>query len=772
MRQRPAALALLSLIVIASACSRPRGLFLEQNARSHVEMLAGTIGSRPVGTPANARARAYIIDQLKLYGFEVRVQETDARRPEFGVTARVSNIIAMLPGERPEAVGVISHYDSARETPGAADDGFGVAVSLEAARSFASRERRKWSLFVLVTDAEESGLMGAAGLMTDREVTDRLRAYINLEAVGSSTPVVLFETGPGNRWLTSVWARHAPYPRGGSYALEVYRRLPNDTDFSILKRRDIPGLNFASAGDSYPYHTARDTVDRLSPRALRETGENVVSILGALQDVDVTQRSKEDGHYFDVAGITAVSYGPGAAWILAAAALALGVIAFVRITAAVIRAAGVLRWILTLLWALLALVLAPLAMVGITWALRASREFYHPWYAHPDRLFALLAVVGFAVAWAVTRLGAWLPPRAHVPRHPATAWSLALPLWIGVASLVLWTAPAAAHLWTVPLLAAGLGLSLVPAHSGAGVRLVSLAVLVVVAMLWLRDAWDLARFAVAVLGRMPFVTPAYIYAAFLTAAGIMLVPPFIGAFAPPGRLLQPSLMTAVCLVALAVAGGLAYAAPAYTHEQPLRRYVRAIQDGGALQATWEVASTEPGLDLDVGAPGGWSPTDAAPPASVPIPRFPQSFVFRTKGPSLGAAPAQFSAFTQTAVAGGIEVAATVIPSEPGVVVTFVAPPELTPSRSNLPGILRAGRWRATYVAPTPEGVVWRAGFSTTDASVFQQVRVLVNAGGFPGGDGWQRLAPWLPQDRTVWNSMSIWILPPPSPPIEPVPPLR
>ena len=66
-----------------------------------------------------SRAREYIIDQLKLFGFEVRVQETDARRPELGQTAHVVNIIASLPGARPEAIGLVAHYDSRPEAPGA-----------------------------------------------------------------------------------------------------------------------------------------------------------------------------------------------------------------------------------------------------------------------------------------------------------------------------------------------------------------------------------------------------------------------------------------------------------------------------------------------------------------------------------------------------------------------------------------------------------------------------------------------------------------------------
>jgi hypothetical protein len=47
----------------------------------------------------------------------------------------------------------------------------------------------------LVTDGEEAGLMGAAGLVTDREVMNRLRAYLNIESIGSSGTAVLFETG-------------------------------------------------------------------------------------------------------------------------------------------------------------------------------------------------------------------------------------------------------------------------------------------------------------------------------------------------------------------------------------------------------------------------------------------------------------------------------------------------------------------------------------------------------------------------------------------------
>ena len=118
-------IAVLVLAFGAAACGRNPGVFSEQNARAHVSVLAGTIGKRPVGTEANDRARAYILDQLKMYGYEVRVQEVDARRPELGRTAHVNNIVAVLAGKRSEAIGLVSHYDSAPESPGGGDDALG-----------------------------------------------------------------------------------------------------------------------------------------------------------------------------------------------------------------------------------------------------------------------------------------------------------------------------------------------------------------------------------------------------------------------------------------------------------------------------------------------------------------------------------------------------------------------------------------------------------------------------------------------------------------------
>ena len=767
-------IALTSLFALAVAgCSRHPSVFSEQNARAHVSMLAGTIGSRPVGTPANDRARAYITDQLRLFGFDVRVQEADARRPELGRTARVSNIIGVRRGARGEAIGLLSHYDSAPETPGAGDDAFGVAVSLEAARILGARAGRNWSLMVLITDAEEAGLMGAAALVTDREVRERLKAYFNIEAVGSGGPAVLFETGPGNSWLVGPWARNAPYPRGDSFGVEIYRRLPNDTDFSILKRREIPGLNFAITEDSYAYHTARDTAERLSSRSLRETGENVIAMVSALDAVDITRRSAATPTFFDVAGRVAVTYGPIIDWLIAAAALTAGVVAWVRVSSAAIGIGGVWRWLLTLVWTLVGAALAVAAMIAATWALRAVREVYHPWYARPDRLFLLLISVGAAVGWSVVRVGRFLPARAHGLRHPLMTWSAALPMWLLLASGSLWAAPGAAYLWTIPLLAAGLLLSVTPPRNDPAIRLISVVILTVTASLWLSDTRDLLRFVVTVFGRLPRITPVFVYAAILAIAGSMLVPPFVATTTTVRPLVRPRLMTAILLLIVSAAAGWAYMAPAYTYEQPLRRYVRAIQTPSTDAATWEVASTEPGLDLAEHAPAGWTLARGRPPEGLPWGPLAHPFVFRTLGPSLGPAPMAISAYDVRPLEGGIELQLTVMPSAAGLDVSFLLPPGAIPARANLPGTSRRGRWAATYVAVPQEGLTFRAGFSGLTPDALRRTEVLVTTDRFPHGAGWQGLPEWLPQRQMVWAASAAWQLRlPERTGIAPVPALR
>jgi len=213
-------------------------------------------------------------------------------------------------------------------------------------------------------------------------------------------------------------------------------------------------------------------------------------------------------------------------------------------------------------------------------------------------------------------------------------------------------------------------------------------------------------------------------------------------------------------------------APAYTYDRPLRRSARAVQEPDAPTALWEVASIEPGLDLAPGAPPGWTLQRDTAPVSVPWGRYNHPFVFRTRGESLGPAPAEVTGFTLTPRQNLVDLSVSLVPHRGSLAVSFVLPTGVVPSQTSLPGALRLGQWVATFVAPPPDGIAWRATFRAADAGRLRDLRVAVTDAGFPAGVGWQRLPPWLPQDRAVWTATATWVLHPAPASIEPVGALR
>jgi hypothetical protein len=276
--------------------------------------------------------------------------------------------------------------------------------------------------------------------------------------------------------------------------------------------------------------------------------------------------------------------------------------------------------------------------------------------------------------------------------------------------------------------------------------------------LWLLDTVDLLRFLVALFGRLPMITPVWIYPAVILACAAMVAPPFIAAIAATRPLPRPALVTAVWLVFVAVTIGFAYWSPAYTYAQPQRRLARVLIEPAASTAIYEVASHEPGLDLDPSAPQGWYRTVDAPPVSIPFAPYRLPYVFRTTAPSPGSAPASVGEFTVKPLAAGSELTVSVVPTQPGLTAVFTLPEGIVPARSNLPGLVVRGRWRAVYIAVPADGVTWRASFKAGVEEKLANTKAAILSSRFPGGTGWQSLPPWLPQENTVWDLDVAWIL--------------
>ena len=122
--------------------------------------------------------------------------------------------------------------------------------------------------------------------------TDKIGAVVNVEARGSRGDSVLFETGANCGWLLDLYAEHAPRPRASSLTYEVYRRMPNDTDFSVFRKQsEKPGVNFAFIGGYSDYHTANDSLANLDPASLQHHGENLAAMARGLTSKVLLQTS-------------------------------------------------------------------------------------------------------------------------------------------------------------------------------------------------------------------------------------------------------------------------------------------------------------------------------------------------------------------------------------------------------------------------------------------------------------------------------------------------
>ena len=165
--------------------------------------------------------------------------------PKFAVAGQVENIVARQPGTGgSQTILLLSHYDSVHSGPGANDGGSAVATLMETARALKPSSPLMNDVIFLFTDGEEVGLIGAAGIARQNPWMKDVGLVLNFEGGGNAGPVILFETSPENAWLIGEVAKEARYPATISFSYEVYRNLPNDTDFTVFKNAGVPGFTY------------------------------------------------------------------------------------------------------------------------------------------------------------------------------------------------------------------------------------------------------------------------------------------------------------------------------------------------------------------------------------------------------------------------------------------------------------------------------------------------------------------------------------------------
>ncbi|MBC9035040.1 M20/M25/M40 family metallo-hydrolase [Sphingomonas sp. JC676] len=226
------------------------------------------------------------------------------------------NIFAEIPGSDPKAAYVMAgaHLDSSPAADGAADDGAGVAMVMEAARILSKMPRPHRTIRFALWGAEEQGMIGSSAyveqrlgkrvLPTEPKVTSNGRFWFQ----SSSWPIVLrptwnelsvyFNLDNGSGKIRGIYAQRnmaampifrewlAPFASMGATMVAASESTGDDNEYMQLI--GVPGFQFIQDWNDYGrmHHTSMDTFDHLDPDDMRQASIILASFLWNAANMD------------------------------------------------------------------------------------------------------------------------------------------------------------------------------------------------------------------------------------------------------------------------------------------------------------------------------------------------------------------------------------------------------------------------------------------------------------------------------------------------------
>ncbi|HEX7331339.1 MAG TPA: M28 family peptidase [Pyrinomonadaceae bacterium] len=425
-------------------------------ARASDGLRAISAQPHPIGSEAHANVRDFLFSELSKLGLAPVRQQSTSVNPNWGgpiAAGNVENILVKIPGTaNSRAVLLVSHYDSAPASFGASDDGAGVVTLLETARALKSGPPLKNDVILLFTDGEEVGLLGSQAFVNEHPWAKDVGLFLNFEARGNGGPVYMFETTGGNGNLIRQFAKTSPAPRASSFFYEIYQRLPNDTDFTALKKLNAQGMNFAFIDGINHYHTSLDRLDELDASTLQQQGSYALALTQHFGNIDLNNIKSDDVVYFDLAGAALVSYSK--TWIIPLLVLTTLLFAFVVVRGIFnneLRVTGILAGIA----ALVAGVIISAGVCWLIWNLIDNSFRYVPWgEPYNSNIFRL----GFVCVTIAAVSGIYALLRRRMDALSLMVGACFLWLLASIASAVV--IPGGSYLFTIPLLLTSLALLL------------------------------------------------------------------------------------------------------------------------------------------------------------------------------------------------------------------------------------------------------------------------------------------------------------------------
>jgi len=256
-----------------------------------------SFGPRPPASDAIHRTQDYIIGELKSFGCTVDTDDFNAETP-IGTLA-MKNIVAKIPGESQGIILLLTHYDTLRleNFVGAEDAGSSTGLMLEMARLLCGGPKRKNAVWIAFLDGEEAQQVvnGVAqwtnedSVYGSREMAarfaisgdlKRIHAVILADMVGQKGLAIARDEN-STRWLTDlVWSTAKRLGYGDIFVSESSNVQDDHESFT---RRGVPAVDIIDLNGYSYWHTAQDTLDKISAHSLAIVGHVILESVNELQ---------------------------------------------------------------------------------------------------------------------------------------------------------------------------------------------------------------------------------------------------------------------------------------------------------------------------------------------------------------------------------------------------------------------------------------------------------------------------------------------------------
>ncbi|MGH9686511.1 MAG: M28 family peptidase [Candidatus Acidiferrales bacterium] len=280
------------------------GGFDGATAYSYVVKLV-SFGPHPPDTPAIRNVQNYIRSELKSFGCPVDVDDFHAQTPVG--TLAMENIVAKIPGTGPGIILLMTHYDTLRLPGfvGAEDSGSSTGLMLEMASLLCKRPKNHNAVWIAFLDGEEDqqnfadAQQAQSTWHTDettfgsRELAARMdlsgeiksiKALILADMIGQKH-LIIDKDSNSTPWLQDlVWKTADRLGYGGLFSTQASSVIDDHQPFL---KRGVPALDVIDLNsyiqEGY-WHTAQDTLDKLSPKNITIVGQVILVSVNELQE--------------------------------------------------------------------------------------------------------------------------------------------------------------------------------------------------------------------------------------------------------------------------------------------------------------------------------------------------------------------------------------------------------------------------------------------------------------------------------------------------------